>query len=517
MENILVPNGGNENRTSRMSVLAWHTKDGKVYNLFTHIRHRRADGMGPWAGEPDGVWRTTTFPYSETAQPGEIKLHVMDAPLAYSLELVKDILDRKVVVVEGLEVRYALEHPVRCHWAYRNTVGMDDRSVSSPFTRHSAKVTEFWSFEPEPRDYWRKVCESYASRQLEDALRGLAFRLDQRLDRVGNLMISGAQDEIDCELAKGQTHLSFSVNIAEGTDLPENAYFATVWAGDSDDALVHQHLEITERHTIINIDSALDQIGFALYRRRDGQCIDRWEAPLIREISNYMNVSSGQTLAIHDPRRRTTNTVSIGDAKSVIKVGGKNLSALDSAIRRETLGRRSWQQDRDARRRKILGRYGPGEMEQAIDFFLSLLSASGHSDGPIYLADPYFMHRKFKETNERIYSSMFSETKGQELRILCGRPYDGKWLSKYPPILTNHVAVRLFTRKDGGGQCRSAFHDRYLITPDEEIIVTHSINGWHEGVTFATLPYGVYRAEAEELWSLDVDCNKSGIHVKEIK
>ena len=163
MDNILVSNGGYENRTSRVSVLAWHTKGGKVYNLFTHIRHRRADGTGPWASEPDGVWRTTTFPSSETAQPGEIRLHVMDAPLAHSLELVKDILDRKAIVVEGLEVRYALEQPARCHWAYRNSVGMDERSVSSPFTRHSAKVTEFWSFESDPRDYWRKVCESYTN------------------------------------------------------------------------------------------------------------------------------------------------------------------------------------------------------------------------------------------------------------------------------------------------------------------------------------------------------------------
>ena len=83
------------------------------------------------------------------------------------------------MVVEGLEVFYALEQPARCHWAYRNHMGTDDHSVNSPFTRHSAKVTEVWSFEPDPRDYWRKVCESYTSRQLEDALRGLAFRLNQ--------------------------------------------------------------------------------------------------------------------------------------------------------------------------------------------------------------------------------------------------------------------------------------------------------------------------------------------------
>ena len=518
MDNILVPDGGNENRTSRMSVLAWHPKDGRVCNLFTHIRHRRADGMGPWAGEPDGVWRTTTFPSNEIVQPGEIKLHRLDAPLAYCLELVKDILDKNAMVVEGLEVFYALEQPARPHWAYRNQMGTDDHSMNSPFTRHSAKVTEVWSFEPGPREYWRKVCESYTSRQLEYALRGLAFRLDERLDRVGNLVISGAEDEIECELANERTHLRLNVNTPDGTDLTEHAYFAAVWARDNDDALVHHHLEITEQHTVINVDSALDQIGFALYRRRDGQCIDRWEVPLIREISIGMNVSTGQTLAIHDARRGTTNTVSIGDAKSVIRVGDENSAALDIAIRRETLARRSWQQGRIARSQRNLGRFGPDQTEQAIDFFLSLLADSGHSDGPIYLADPYFMQRDFANTNERVFSSMFSTTKGQQLRILCGQRNVKGWLSKYPSILTSHVAVRSVTSKDGKGQDRPAFHDRYLITPDREVIITHSINGWHDhGVTFATLSYGVYRAEAEELWSLGVGRNNNGVLVEEIK
>lgn len=517
MDNILVLDGSYENRTSRISVLAWHPKDGKACNLFTHIRHRRADRMGPWAGNPDGAWRTTAFPPSELVQPGEIKLHVMDAAFAYCMELVKDVLKKNAIAVDGLDVFYDLEQPARCHWAYRNHMRMDDYSVSSPFTRHSAKVTEFWSLEPDPRDYWRKVCESYTSRQLEDVLPRLAFPLDRRLDRVGNLMISSAADEIDCELAKEQTHLRLDVNTAHETDLPENAYFATVWAGDSDDDLIHRHLEVTEQHTIINVDSALDQIGVALYRRRDGQCIDRWEAPLIREISIDMNLSSGQTLAIHDTGRGTTNTVSIGDAKSVIKVGDKNPAALDSAIRRETLGRKSWQQDSDARSRRNLGRFGPDQTEQAIDFFLSLLSASGHSDGPIYLADPYFMHRNFDDTNERIYSSMFSATKGQQLKILCGQQGEDDWLSRYPSILANHVAVRSVTSKDGNGKDRPAFHDRYMITPDKEIIITHSINGWHNhGVTFATLSYGVYRAQAEELWSLDLGHNND-VYVEEIK
>ena len=88
MDNILLPDGANEDRTARISALAWHPKDGEVRNLFTHIRHRRADRMGPWANEPDEVWRTTAFPFNEIAEPGEIKLYIVDAPLTYCLERV---------------------------------------------------------------------------------------------------------------------------------------------------------------------------------------------------------------------------------------------------------------------------------------------------------------------------------------------------------------------------------------------------------------------------------------------
>ena len=506
-----------EDRTARLSVLAWHPKDGRARNLFTHIRHRRPDGMGPWADEPHQAWRTMTFPSNTTVMSGEIQLHHLDAPLAHCLNLIKGTLDGDAVTIDSLDVCYALTQPPRSHWAYRNPEGMDDHSVNSPFSRHSAEVTEYWSFALEPREHWRKICESYLPSQLEGHLRRLGFPLHQRLDRVGNLMISGAQDDIDCDLLSTRTHLILSVNTADGTDLPKNAYYATVWAGDSDDDLVHRHVEINELHTIVNIDSELDQIGFAVFRRRDGQCIDRWEVPLVREIIGAMILATNQTLEIHDQRRGTSNTVSLGGAKSVIRVGDELSDALDSGIRREVLGRRTWQRDRDARAQGNLGRFEPDQTEEAIDFFLNLLADVWRSDGPTYLAEPYFMQRDFDNTNDRIYSSMFERTKGQQLRILSGQRDPDIWLSKYPSILTDHVVVRSFTRKNREGEDKPAFHDRSLITPGKEIIITHSINGWHDhGVTFAVLPYGVYRAQAEELWSLNIGDN-NGVHVQEIE
>ena len=162
-------------------------------------------GSVPWSGEPDQIWRTTEFPASDAVKPGEIRLHQLDAPLEHCVELVRTILYGNVLAIDDVEVCYDLEPRPRSHWAYRNHMGTDDHSVNSPFSRHSAKVTEFWSFAPDPRDQWRRICESYVPHQLEGHLRGMGFRLDQRLDRVGNLMIAGALDDIDCELFNGNS------------------------------------------------------------------------------------------------------------------------------------------------------------------------------------------------------------------------------------------------------------------------------------------------------------------------
>ena len=80
-------------------------------------------------------------------------------------------------------------------------------------------------------------------------------------------------------------------------------------------------------------------------------------------------------------------------------------------------------------------------------------------------------------------------------------------------------AFEAFLKRDEHNPDRRkrGFHDRYLITPEREIIITHSFNGWCEdGVTFISLPYGVYRAEAEQLWSMDLESDTERLFVEEI-
>ena len=108
------------------------------------------------------------------------------------------------------------------------------------------------------------------------------------------------------------------------------------------------------------------------------------------------------------------------------------------------------------------------------------------------------------------------------MRILCAQEKQGEarpWWANYPETLTNHVRVRTVLKHDirNSGRHKRGFHDRYLITPEHEIVMTHSFNGWCEdGVTFITLPFEVYRAEAEEIWSMDFESATAPVFVEDL-
>ena len=105
----------------------------------------------------------------------------------------------------------------RRHWAYRDARPSTDVSVRSPFGRHSAEVIEYWSFDAELRDRWLEVLMA-ASSGPPSRLESLGFPLDRRVERVGNLMIAGAEDAITCDLtARHDQKLRMTV---DGNDLP---------------------------------------------------------------------------------------------------------------------------------------------------------------------------------------------------------------------------------------------------------------------------------------------------------
>ena len=314
--------GETQFRTARLTVLAWHPKGKRPVNLFTHLRHRRRDSLGPWVGGPDESWSCEIVSVNAGDEPGELRLHRLDAPVEHCQRMVNGIFAASVLNIDDLEIGYSLNHDGRHYWAYRDLRGAAGFAVTSPFDRYSAEVVEFWSFDEELQKRWQELLKS-SQPNLESLIGSLKFPLDRRSERVGNLMIAGAEDEIVCDLWKHRHEsILLKVDRVDGSELPFGAYTASVWANHADDNVVRREIAVVANETVIQLPSDVDQIGFAIYRNSDGQCIDLMEVHLVmgvklrhahgcgsehydaRQQAVHYQQGLARQSAFHDQRRR---------------------------------------------------------------------------------------------------------------------------------------------------------------------------------------------------------------------
>ncbi len=506
---------GTKKRTARMTVLTLARPERTPCNLLTVVRHRRHDALGPWSDEPGETWE------SEELGNG-LRLSALDAPLEHCRALVENILQAATLTIDGEQIDYVLESNPRHHRAYRDECGLADGPLRSPFVGHSAEIVEYWSFAADARRHWLDILDSRRGRTWLELSR-LGFPLDSLTDRVGNLVIAGAEDAISCDLdARYDRMLMLRV---DGDRFLPGAYRATVWASHCGDEVLRREVTVMQGQTEIKLASDVDRIGFAIFRTADGQCIDLMEAFLLKQIGGQIKIDSSPTLQFRDRKRRLVHEVSPAAPSSGFDLSiDFDTAEFDKKIRQEWLARRLREREVAARREGNLERFGPDAFEDAVRYFVGLLSQDSDQKTPIYLADPYFMKQLTDDSGtnwslNRLCMDMFAATAGTRLRILCtkeGQDLDEPppWWSSLPEQITAHVRVRVFLNRNGE---RRAFHDRYLITPKREIIITHSLNGWHsQGVTFASLPYDVYRAEADRLWKIDPNSSTADLLVREI-
>ena len=110
-------------------------------------------------------------------------------------------------------------------------------------------------------------------------------------------MIAGAEDEIVCDLQKhGHNSLLLKVARVDGTLLPTDVYTASVWAHHSDDNVVRREIAVVTNETVVELSSDVDQVGFAIYRTFDGQCIDLMDVYLLMGVNIAMHMDAGPNL-----------------------------------------------------------------------------------------------------------------------------------------------------------------------------------------------------------------------------
>ena len=525
-----LPIEGTKERVARMTVLVTFQPSGPCLNILTLVRHRSPTTVGPWAREPVGNWSR------DDLEEG-FSLFSIDTSLQQCQAMINQILESGKLEVDGLQVFFELHANPRNHRAYRDHRLLSDSPMLSPFSKHSAEVIEYWSFAAEPRKQWLAVLAKHRPNAPEK-LAKLGFRLDRYPDRAGNLLVAGAEDSISCDL---KAHHDQTLRLQVDTnELLPGYYRAAVWATHSGDAVLRREISVDTRHTTIDLPSDVDHIGFAIHRATDGECIDSMEAYLLKEVKGLMEVSGVPTLHLHDPRRRTVHKVTPSGPVSTINVAfNDDHDDLDRNIRLQWLDRQVYEREAAARREGNFVRFGPGHFADAATHFIGIMRR--HSDRPetIYVADPYFLdkHAIDDGRTRQLYFDFLAATHGRLVRILCAQKFSKAaklWWSQLPTILTSHATIRTFLRRESGENTESqppagdgvskthrksqaGFHDRYLITPNRETLITNSFNGWTKhGVTFSTHIYGVYGAEAEKLWAMEVDSQETILCVEEL-
>lgn len=494
-------------RIARLTVLVWRSRTGLALNLFTFMRHRKREALGPWSSQPDATWTLEEL-------GDDLSLLSFNASYEKCREHVDTILASGVLEAHEQEVHYVLEDNPRNHWAYRDYRRRSEASIRSPFSTHSAAITEYWSFEDEPHKRWLSLSDPLAGR-LRTALRRLGFPLDRCPERVGNLLIAAAEDAITCRLTAHQDQ-TLRLHVEAKGLLPQT-YRATVWASHSGDVVLRRELSVMPGQTTIGLVSEVDRTGFAICRDFDGQYVD-----LVENLPGMEALPTGRRGGqppppVPDPLVRVPQRVLPSLPDAVVSGRSGAATRLDRGIRQQWLNRVAQQREAGARRDASLVRFGPGRFAEAARHFLYLLSHDSDQPGPTYLADPCFVGHTMADEVARLFMDMCAAIRRRPLRILCAeRPANDApaWWAGYLREIEADVTVRTFVNRSDERGC---FHDRYLITPGREGLITNSFNGWSRfGVTFVSLPYGLYRAEAEQLWALDPDSPSSDVLVREI-
>ena len=493
-------------RVARVTALVWTPDGAPAQNLFTLVRTRRRNAAGPWIDAPDKAW------YSEPLGD-EVRLLRLDTNDTECRDIVQRVVEKRIVTAAGITIHYALDPTPQTHRAYRDHMADAEKAVLSPFQHHSAAITEYWSFGQALLQRWLGVT-SPPSHSLTRALKRLSFPLQRFNDRIGNLMIARAEDSFSAELNfdRQQNVLRFRLR----PHVPvKGSYRATVWAGFSGNMLFRREVPSAIGKTVIAPDSDVDHIGFAIDDTSTGDCVDMMDVGLIMDASINMQIQSGPVLELQTKKKKRLIYSHAPRIRSTVNVrSDEGDDGRDRMIRDKWLFRLRSNEEASARQRKRLGRFSPAQRTDAVAYFLEILQRDADSKTPIYIGDPYFLPAKRDPFLEDLYLRIFGETAGQPLRVLCGNVGSEdarRWWHSLPRQIIGHVSVRSFVRRT---EHQSCFHDRYVVTPKREVIVTNSFNGWSvHGVTIADLPSEVYRTQANELWAKDVGCSDTEILV----
>jgi len=465
--------GSTPTRMARVRILAVR-EDGEWRNILTTIRCRYGS-------------REQQFSALEHDLGDEVVILGADLATSDADELVDDALAGRVQA--GPEtILYALAAQ-REHVATRGEVGKSLRMepLHSPFADASAKVTEYWAAEePEAQEAILSLLDRFSTWESKFGL-----RLSKRIDRVSNLVVFDAFDEIRVEAEREGDAVRVTARSRDEFEM--GSYDACLDLYLDDDLVVSEIFPLAPPTQLRQHQVDWDAYRLRVFRRRDGRCVDDVAHYLLRAIHTRMHVGGGEiqvlgrdNKVIRTLRKKRLTTDVISSSKR------------SQSIRSRQLARRAYNREQSARADGDIFRFDPGEVEK-VRFRLRKIVENLSASGPVYFADPYF----FRASNELVKDLLFDlyEVSGMTpVRILAGTEPASSLSSDWPRQFRGNISARIVQRRRD--KLKPGFHDRFVASPEGEFLLTHSTNGWNgDGVTIARLGHSVYFAQAEALWS----------------
>ena len=382
-------------RIGRLTVLAWRPQGGLARNLFTLMRHRKREALGPWSREPDAMWTLEEL-------GDELSLLSFNASYEDCREHVDTILASGVLEASGEQIHYVLEDNPRNHWAYRSYRRRPERPYAALSRCTARRLPSIGVSKTSPT--------SNGCRCRIRLPGGCAWHSGALVSRSTDVRSESAtslsrppktRSRVDSPRITTDASPSCRSQGAAPRDISRNRMGKSQRRRSASKGGAGQ-----PGQTTIELVSEVDRTGFAVCRDFDGQYVD-----LVENLPGMEPVHAGRrgdqpSTGIRDPMGHGPQRVhpSRPDAAVAGRLG--RTSRLDRGIRRQWLHRVAHQREAGARRDANLVRFGPGRFAEAARHFLYLISHDSDHPGPIYLADPCFVGHTMADEVAQLFVDM---------------------------------------------------------------------------------------------------------------
>lgn len=477
-------------RSVRIHVLAGLAPNSRWINIVTAVKQRRLAELAT------SSWEVL----AETDDKG-LQLLKWDCKESEANSWIEKAAAGAAETILGTEIHFNVGSSAKHYFCPR--IHDDDKAPApqvSPFANASATAVEFMAGDDLPTAVSQKLNEIPA-----DWFKKIGLSIAEYFDHAGSLIVYTATDDVRGQVSvMSKKALKFSVRTSANIILKD--YFVTLLAWRRDELVFDRAFDLTQPSHHLSGNADIDRWKYQIFHKPSGRLVDEDEATLILSIQGTIQ-ALGPSVELRDANNKPFGHVQTTALTSQFGVG-------ENSDRAASLYHHRLSQQRYEKSKSRGELFRLDSEEAALEQIAKILKSFSAADGPIYWADPYFFSSpkdgkfvsNWTTSLRKHFLKVVQAAQGLNLRIICGHdttvgddPFD---LIGYGSLM-NTVEVCCVRKKNSRGDFENAFHDRWITNKSREYLLTHSLNGIQgDGLTIVKLPFHVYFADSEYLWSI---------------